>query len=320
MLHNLTLRLKWVAFWLADLTAVLEFLLHRKQPRSGLTVLCYHRIAENLPVTAPFDPFNVTPATFSWQMASLRSLHDVTVVSAKWLADWIRKGGIPTGSYLMFTFDDGYHNSLEAAVRLHREGWPGIFFVTTGYIGKPVFDFNPFDVWCKAQHLSDSTWYAPLTLADCRKLLDLQMEVQPHGHLHRPLGRLQTKETHEEIQESKNVIQIMLGCEAIAFSYPYGSSRANHFNRSVEECLSNMGFRFAVSTDAGRNELTSIETKAFRLRRVPVHEHDKGLFFQAKAAGYAGALPVLKALAYTVGVWTRVPPREQPARLTSATK
>jgi len=122
--HNLTLRLKRVAFWLADLTAVLEFLLHRRRPRSGLTVLCYHRTAENLPVTAPFDPCNVTPATFFGQMASLRSLQHVTVVSAKWLGDWIRKGGIPTGSYLMFTFDDGYHNSLEAAVRLHRKDGP----------------------------------------------------------------------------------------------------------------------------------------------------------------------------------------------------
>jgi peptidoglycan/xylan/chitin deacetylase (PgdA/CDA1 family) len=308
MLGSIILWLKWFAFWLADSTAALEFLLHGKKPRPGLTILCYHRIADGLPRNASLDPFNVSPAIFAGQMSALRSLRSVKLVSAKTVAGWMNGRSIPQGSYLMVTFDDGYQNVLSAAEMLHKEKWPGVFFVTTGYIEKPIFDFNPYDRWCRGLSGSDPSWYRPLCFTDCQKLLELGMEIQLHGHLHRPLGILGADELHEEIHNCKTTLEGALGCEAIAIAYPYGNSRANHFNARVESCLQAMSIQFAVSTDAGTNDLADLKNHAYRLRRIPVHEHDRGLLFKAKAAGYCGIMPFAKAVAYRMGIWTRVPP------------
>ena len=49
-------RLKSVALWLTGITAVVEFLVHGKKPKPGLTILCYHRIAEGIPVHTSYDP------------------------------------------------------------------------------------------------------------------------------------------------------------------------------------------------------------------------------------------------------------------------
>ncbi len=302
-------RLKSVALWLAGMTAVVEFLLHGKKPKPGLTILCYHRIAEGVPVHTSYDPFNVSPCTFKKQMLALRSVRGVKVVSAKTVAGLLKDSTVSPGSYVLVTFDDGYQNVLCAAKMLHQENCSGVIFVVTDYIGKPVFDFNTYDVWCQGLPDSEPIWYKPLSLADCRELLKLGMEIQLHGHSHRPLGSLDDDDLHEEISNGKTTIEKLGAGDAIALAYPYGSSRAGHFNQHVEAYLKTMGIQFAVSTDAGTNRLLDLKSHAYRLLRIPIHEHDRGLLFQAKAAGYCGILPIVKAAAYRMGVWTRVPPR-----------
>ena len=294
----MALRVKWMVFWLIDLMAVLEFLLRRRRPKSGLTILCYHRTVGGLPQHPPFDPFNVSPATFCQQLAALRSLPGTTLTTAGEVAEWIERGSVRDGAYLMLTFDDGYQNVLEAATQLHREGWPAVFFVATGYIGQPTFDFCAFDRWCTNQ--SDPRWYKPVTLDDCRRLLQLGMEIQPHGHMHRRLGQLPQAEIEDEIRSSKAVVQEALGRKVIAFAYPYGSPYLKDFSRSVEGSLSEAGIQFAVSTEIGRNDVRTLRLKSYQLRRIPVQEYDRGVFFQAKAAGYCALLRFVQAVIHKI--------------------
>jgi peptidoglycan/xylan/chitin deacetylase (PgdA/CDA1 family) len=291
------------------MTAVVEFLAHGKKPKTGLTVLCYHRIAEGIPADPPCDPFNVSPSTFHKQVQAVRAIRGLTVVSAKAVSALVTHSKVAPGSYLLITFDDGYQNNLVAAKILHQAGYPAVIFVVTDYLGKPVFDFNTFDTWCQALPDAKPAWYKPLTLAECQELVKLGMAVQLHGHTHRPLGALDNNELNEEIANSKAVVTSLGTGDAIALAYPYGSSRAGHFNEQVEACLKAQGIHFALSTDAGTNSLSQLKSEAYRLRRIPIHEHDRGLLFQAKAAGYSGILPLIKAAAYRLGVWTRVPPR-----------
>ena len=302
-------RLKETALWLTGMTAVVEFLVHGKKPKPGLTILCYHRMAKDLPPDAPCDPFNVSPGTFEQQLAALRSVRGLKVVSAKTVTGLLKDSIVSTGSYLLITFDDGYQNNLCAAKILHQVNYSAVIFVVTDYIGKPVFDFNTYDVWCQGLPDAQPGWYKPLSMAECQELLKLGMEVQLHGHSHRPLGSLHGDDLNEEIANSKAMIERLGAGDAIALAYPYGSSRAGHFNQQVEECLRAKGIQFAVSTDAGTNPLPQLKSQAYRLRRIPVHEHDQGLLFQAKAAGYCGILPLIKAAAFRMGVWTRVPTR-----------
>lgn len=302
-------RLKSAALWFTGMTAAVEFLVHGKKPKPGLTILCYHRIAEDIPKDVPCDPFNVSPSTFEKQLAALRSIPGLNVVSAKTVAGLVKGSTAFAGSYLLITFDDGYQNNLCAAKMLHQENYSAAIFVVTGYIGKPVFDFNTFDLWCQGLPDAKPIWYKPLSITDCQELLKLGMEIQLHGHSHRAFGSLHGDDLNEEIRDSKATIKSLDGGDAIALAYPYGSSRAGHFNQEVEACLKANGIQFALSTDAGMNALPELKSQAYRLRRIPIHEHDRGLFFQAKAAGYCGILPFVKAAAYRMGVWTRVPPR-----------
>ncbi len=309
MRSYVTSRLKSVALWLTGMTAVVEFLVHGKKAKLGLTILCYHRIAEDIPEGAPCDPFNVSPGTFEKQLSALQSIRGLKVISAKTVAGFLEGSTVSSGSYLLITFDDGYQNNLRAAKILHEKNLPAVIFIVTGYVGKPVFDFNTWDVWCQGLPNANPTWYRPVTGMECQDLLKLGMELQLHGHTHRPLGSLDSDDLDEEIKSSKAAIEKLGAGDATALAYPYGSSRAGHFNQQVEACLKKNGIRFGVATDAGTNPLPELESLAYRLRRIPIHEHDRGLLFQAKAAGYCGILPLVKAAAYRLGVWTRVPPR-----------
>jgi len=294
----MALGIKEVFLRLSALAGVIMFLLRGKRPKPGLAILCYHRMAENLPAGSPYDPFNVTPEQFARQLDALQSLPGVKVVSMAEVADWIRTGNTPKGSYLLITFDDGYQNTLQAAHQLQARGMRGIFFLTTGYIGLPIFETNLFDAWCRELPGSDPRWYRPLTWQDCQTMMRLGMDLQPHGHWHRLVGRLRKEEMEEEILQSKRAIEDALRCGVRAYAYAGGSSYLNHYNSQVEEFLSRTGFCFALSTDAGTNPPAWIKANAFHLRRLPVHAQDGGLFFQAKIAGYSGPLPAVKALVH----------------------
>jgi peptidoglycan/xylan/chitin deacetylase (PgdA/CDA1 family) len=292
------LRIKGVVFWLSAVMGVAMFLLRGKRPKPGLAILCYHRIAENLPAGSPYDPYNVSPKQFARQLDALQSLPRVKGVSVADVAEWVKTGNTPEGSFLLITFDDGYQNTLAAAKQLQSRGMRGVFFLSTGYIDQPTFECNPYDQWCKELPGSNPLWYRPLTWEDCRTMRALGMDLQPHGHWHRLVGQLEQKDMEEEILLSKRAIEDALKCEAKAYAYAGGSSYLNHYNARVEEFLSQTGFCFALSTDAGTNPPDGIKSNAFHLRRLPVHEHDEGLFFQAKIAGYSGPLPALKSVVH----------------------
>lgn len=292
------LRIKEVVFWLSALAGVVAFLLRGKRPKPGLAILCYHRIAENLPPGSPYDPYNVSPKQFARQLDALQSLSGVKATSMAEVAEWIKTGNAPKGSYLLVTFDDGYQNTLAAADQLHARGMRGLFFLSTGYIDRPTFECNPYDQWCQQLPGSNPWWYRPLSWDECRTMAGLDMDIQPHGHWHRLVGQLEPEDMEEEILLSKKAIEDALRCEVKSYAYAGGSSYLNHYNARVEEFLSRTGFCFALSTDAGTNPPEWIKNNAFHLRRLPVHEHDEGLFFQAKIAGYSGPLPALKSVVH----------------------
>jgi peptidoglycan/xylan/chitin deacetylase (PgdA/CDA1 family) len=301
-MRGLGLRIKEGVFWLSALVGVVMFLLRGKRPKPGLAILCYHRIAENLPAGSPHDPYNVSPRQFARQLDALQSLARVKVVSVAEVAAWVKTGSTPPGSFLLITFDDGYQNTLAAAQQLQSRGLRGVFFLSTGYIDRPIFECNFYDQWCQRLPGSNPLWYRPLTWDDCRALRGLGMDLQPHGHWHRLVGQLAQDDMEEEILLSKRAIEDALKCEVKAYAYAGGSSAMNHYNARVEEFLSRTGFCFALSTDAGTNPPGWIKSNAYHLRRLPVHEHDEGLFFQAKIAGYSGLLPALKSVVHRLRI------------------
>jgi peptidoglycan/xylan/chitin deacetylase (PgdA/CDA1 family) len=285
---------------LNDAIGVMLFLLHRRRPKGGLSILCYHRMARGLPRESPFNAYNVEPEVFAHQLAELKQFSDVTVISASELARWIESTPPTEGAYLMLTFDDVWRHSLDAARQMATDRVPGSFYVPTGHIGSRFFAFSAFDTWCSRQPNVDSKLFTPVAFEDCRELRRLGMEIQPHGHSHRSLGNIPRSEMEADIRSSVEVIQGELKTDVFGFCYPFGSSYLGDFDTSVIEVLRRSGVRFALSTDAGCNSLSEIKARSHRLKRIPVNDYDRGLFFRAKVAGYCGVLPAVKAVVHTV--------------------
>ena len=84
---------------------------------------------------------------FARQVEQYVDMKGVVVVSASEVRDWVDSGQMPSGSYLLFTFDDGYQNVFNAAAILQQAGFPGVVFVATAFLDKPAFTHNLYDVW-----------------------------------------------------------------------------------------------------------------------------------------------------------------------------
>jgi peptidoglycan/xylan/chitin deacetylase (PgdA/CDA1 family) len=292
-MRRLMIAAKHLALFLNGLVAVAEYLLHAAHPRPGLIVLLYHRLASDLPRWPPFDAFNVEPRTFERQLDELARMRDVALVSVRDIAGWVDTGGPRNGSYVAMTFDDGWHHLVEQLSTPAARGVPITVFVSTAHLGRPLLEFFRFDRWHVPTAHDRAKVLTPLDLADCRALVAAGVDVQPHGHTHRSLGNLPDAEMRAEIAQSVGVMEQELGVRAIAFAYPYGTSRFADCTPRVEMALADRGIRIALRSDPGLNRLDALCEQALRLRRVAVTEFDVGLILRAKASGYLGFLPFL---------------------------
>jgi peptidoglycan/xylan/chitin deacetylase (PgdA/CDA1 family) len=288
--------LKQLIFYVNDVSAALAYLAAGRRPRQGLTVLCYHRVADAIPSFPPYNPYNVSPANFAEQVESLRAMRGVKLVGVAEVATWLRNGAPQSGSYLLLTFDDCWDHTVAVGQRLAKAGVPGTFFIPTGYVGSAVFDFSSFDRWYVAQPNADARVYKPITEGGCQELIALGMDVQPHGERHLHLGTVPAAEMETDIARSIDFVQDRLGRRVVAFCYPFGSRHLNDYTAEVIEALTHTPAMMAFSTDAGVNRLDDIHATRYALRRIPVNGYDRGLLFEAKASGYTGALPALKAI------------------------
>jgi len=99
--------------------------------RARLLVLIYHRV---LPAADPLQPGEVTLDAFRWQMETVARCFRVLPLGEA--VERLREGTLPARAAAI-TFDDGYADNHELALPvLDRLGLPATFFVTTGRLGR----------------------------------------------------------------------------------------------------------------------------------------------------------------------------------------
>jgi peptidoglycan/xylan/chitin deacetylase (PgdA/CDA1 family) len=110
--------------------------------------------------------------------------------------------GAAAGDHVVITFDDGWAGSLGPGLEcLVEAGYPGTFFVTRDYVGRPGF-------------------------GDGAALLEAQragMEIGSHGCTHRLLGELEAAEVRRELCDSRAFLEDILGGPVGTASVPGGS-------------------------------------------------------------------------------------------------
>lgn len=141
-----------------------------------------------------------------------------------------------TKKWVCITFDDGYRDNYTLAYpMLKRLNVPFTVYVTTGFIE------NQMSMW----------WYPNEQLGistDELKALDNDplCTIGAHTVSHPKLDALSRKQQYQEIAESKQTLETLLGHEVRHFSFPHGAH-----NDNVLAICSETGFQTVVQSWGG---------------------------------------------------------------------
>jgi peptidoglycan/xylan/chitin deacetylase (PgdA/CDA1 family) len=217
---------------------------------SALPILCYHNVA-TAPGDALFKLLYVSPDRFERQLWTLRRLGLRGVSTGEGIA---RLRSASARGCVVFTFDDGYADTLTtAAPLLKRYGFGATCYVVSGAVGA----YNRWD----ADYLREKK---PLMSRDqLDQWLAAGMEVGSHSCTHPRLHDLPQDAALYEIAESRAALRNMLGIPIEHFAYPFG-----YFSADTVELVRRAGYCSAVTVLPG---VSRASDDPLRLPRILVN-------------------------------------------------
>lgn len=251
-------------------------------PSRGGVVLLYHRVA-----LLDHDPhcLAIPPERFAQHLEVIVE-HGVPMSLTEMVAR-AGAGELPPGA-VAITFDDGYaDNLLNAAPLLVAAGIPATMFLSTRAIVDQsefwwdqieqalitnTIDRSAFDEWCVRLRVMSSAEreeslaalaqrsgasrtprpsHRPLTSAEVTTLASQPgITVGAHTQNHPSLAGLPGDIQHQEIAESKRVLEQMLGTPVTSFAYPFGGQ--HDISGETRAAARVAGMTIACSTIGGR--------------------------------------------------------------------
>jgi peptidoglycan/xylan/chitin deacetylase (PgdA/CDA1 family) len=229
-------------------------------PGHGLRILFYHRVA------ADGDELAVDPRRFRKQMEYL-ARNRYRVVDVVELADLLDAGELPART-IGLNFDDGFLDVAEHGLPVLEEfGFRATVFVATG-----VTDGRTSFAWYAGRQPPVLSWEQIRDL-DARGTLRFEAHTVSHPNL----LAVGDEAAEREIVESKRELELQLGREVTAFSYPAGL-----FGERERRLVRAAGYRIAVGCEPGVN-LPGTDRHALRRRQIDAR--DRMLDFRAKVTG-----------------------------------
>jgi len=193
----------------------------------GVRILTYHRLNNNRA-----DSLSVYPTDFDAQMGYLQH-NGYNVISFDDFYRHVQKQiELPDHSVIIATHDGYRDNYAYGFPVLRQHGFPATIFLTTGSIGGTLFGEQMLS-W---QHVCEmSNW---------------GISFGAHSVTHPFLTKLPLAKAKAEIEESKLVIENILGKEVNYFCYPFGD-----FNEPIKNIVQECGYLGACSILPGANTL-----------------------------------------------------------------
>lgn len=160
----------------------------------------------------------------------------------------------------VLSIDDGYASfRTEVLPILERYAIPAVLFVPVNHVGgtnswekagSPVFNLLPWD------ELAELSRHELVTIGS-------------HGFSHSSLRMLPRQEQHNEIVDSRRILEDRTGSRITHFSYPFG--QRIDFTEEISDIVSQNGYDSACSTLYGRS---NGDKDRYRLRRIEVRPRD----------------------------------------------
>lgn len=215
-----------------------------------IPILMYHQIGKPWARGTPYRGLTVATNSFKRQMRCLHRLGYKGLSMAD-LMPYLR--GEKKGKVIGITFDDGYANVLSNALPVLAE----CGFTATNYF--VVRQIGGSNVWDHAEGVPKSV------LMDKEGLLkwfNAGHEVGSHTMNHPVLARLSPELAINEISDSKDALEQIIGKSVTAFCYPYGK----YIDETID-FVRQAGYTNATTTARG---LARIDDDLMVLPRVEV--------------------------------------------------
>jgi peptidoglycan/xylan/chitin deacetylase (PgdA/CDA1 family) len=217
-----------------------------------IPILMYHNVGRP-PPGVRLRKLYVGAGHFARQMALLR-LMGYRGLSMGEAMPYL--SGERQGKVAVITFDDGYVDTLEAALpALRRFGHSATCYAVSRRLG----EYNTWDAeWIGAKK--------PLMSADqLRRWRDAGMEVGAHTRTHPHLTKCDDTVLRDEVAGCKADLEELLQAPVPQFCYPYGS-----YDARVAEAVRRAGYDAATTTHRGR---AGVGDDPYTLPRVMVAGH-----------------------------------------------
>jgi peptidoglycan/xylan/chitin deacetylase (PgdA/CDA1 family) len=204
-------------------------------------VLCYHQFGQE----SRKNPYKFSPMRFEAQLQWLKKQGYHSVGLHQLSEAWQGRGTLPAKPVCV-TIDDGFESGWTVAGPiLKKEGFKAAYFLQAKLQGRRTM----------------------LSWEEIREMEKEGFEVGSHTCFHSNLGRPDKQESpesyrrrlHEEIFESKKILEGKLGHPVDWLAYPYGA-----YNPWVEKQVEQAGYRWALSVTKGLN---TGATPRFKLHR-----------------------------------------------------
>ena len=208
----------------------------------SVTVLTYHRISPD--TTAPSgEDVQTTRFEEHLKMMKSRGVHSLT---ASELTALMARGGAMPSNSVVLTFDDGWKSHVLAQQLLAKYNLKGTFYIVSGMVDTPGY----------------------ITSDELRYLAaQPNVEIGTHTHTHfvwtNSLESIDTKVIVDEMRQSKQIIERIIGKPVRTFAWPYGYVRPD-----AQQAAKAMGY--TSLGEINRKSINDADVSPMQMQRLNV--------------------------------------------------